>query len=78
MLYRIYLTDGVEFGQDIVQDCVSSYHLDVWFFLVILDDFIAVVCMSFHEVMVCTRYIPNYQTQDTAVRVAGHADTELT
>ena len=25
----LYLTDEVEFGQDILQNCVSSYHLHV-------------------------------------------------
>ena len=29
-------------------------------FFVNLDDFFAVICTSFHEVVVCTRYIPIY------------------
>jgi len=29
------------------------------FFLVNLDDFFAVVCTGFHEVVVCTRYVPH-------------------
>ena len=28
-LLFLYLTNEVEFGQDILQDCVSSYHLHV-------------------------------------------------
>jgi hypothetical protein len=44
----LYLTNKVEFGQDILQDCVSSYHLHMCF-LVNLDDFFAMVCMGFHE-----------------------------
>ena len=48
-LLFLYLTNEVEFGQDILQDCVSSYHLYVWFFFVNLDDFFTVVCTSFHE-----------------------------
>ena len=28
-LFFLYLTDEVEFGKDILQDCVPSYHLDV-------------------------------------------------
>ena len=32
-LLFLYLTNEVEFGQDILQDCISSYHLHVWFFL---------------------------------------------
>ena len=32
ILLFLYLTNEVEFGQDIFQDCVSSYHLHVWFF----------------------------------------------
>ena len=47
-LLFLYLTNEVESGQDILQGCVSSYHLHVWFF-VNLDDFFAVVCMGFHE-----------------------------
>ena len=31
-LLFLYLTNEVEFGQDILQNCVSSYHLHVWFF----------------------------------------------
>ena len=31
-LLFLYLTNEVEFGQDILKDCVSSYHLYVWFF----------------------------------------------
>ena len=58
-IYYFYLTNEVEFGQDILQDCVSSYHLHVWFFLMNLDNFFVVVCMGFHEVVVCTRYVPN-------------------
>ena len=27
-------------------------------FLVNLDDFFAIICMGFHEVVVCTRYVP--------------------
>ena len=30
-LLFLYLTNKVEFGQDILQGCVSSYHLHVWF-----------------------------------------------
>ena len=30
-LLFLYLTNEIEFGQDILQDCVSSYHLHVWF-----------------------------------------------
>ena len=56
-LFFLYLTDKVEFGQDILQGYVSSYHLDMWFFFN-LDDFFVMVCTSFHEVVVCTRYIP--------------------
>ena len=48
-LLFLYLINEVEFGQDILQGCVSSYHLHMWFFLVNLDDFFAVVCMGFHE-----------------------------
>ena len=58
-IYYFYLTNEVEFGQDILQDCVSSYHLHVWFFLMNLDNFFIVVCMDFHKVVVCTRYVPN-------------------
>jgi hypothetical protein len=47
-LLFLYLTNEVEFGQDILQGCVSSYHLHMWF-LVNLDDFFAVVCTGFHE-----------------------------
>jgi len=28
-LLFLYLTNEVEFGQDILQDCISSYHLHV-------------------------------------------------
>ena len=31
-LLFLYLTNEVEFGQDILQSCVSSFHLHVWFF----------------------------------------------
>ena len=57
-LLFLYLTNEVEFGQVILQGCVSSYHLHVWFFWVNLDDFFAVVCMSFHEVCGLHWYIP--------------------
>jgi len=30
-------------------------------FLVNLDDFFAMVCMDFHEVVVCTRYVPIFE-----------------
>ena len=56
-LLFLYLTNEVEFEQDILQGCVSSYHTCV-IFVVNLDDFFAVVCTGFHEVVVCTRYVP--------------------
>ena len=31
-------------------------------FFVNLDDFFAVVCMSFHEIVVCTRYVLSYNS----------------
>ena len=55
-LLFLYLINEVEFGQNILQGCVSSYHLHVWFFCN-LDDFFIVICTSFHEIMVCTRYV---------------------
>ena len=55
---NFYLTNEVEFGQDILHDCISSYHLHVWFFLMNLYDLFAVVCTGFYEVVVCTRYVP--------------------
>jgi len=30
-------------------------------FLVNLDDFFAVVCTGFHEVVICTRYVPFFK-----------------
>ena len=48
-LLFLYLTNEVEFGQNILQDCVSLHHLHVWFFLANLVDFFAVVCTSFHK-----------------------------
>ena len=57
-LLFLYLIDVVEFGQDILQGCVSSYYLYAYFFLMNLDDPFSVVCMGFHEVVVSTRYVP--------------------
>ena len=56
-LFFLYLIDEVKFGQDILQGCVSSYHLHVFFFE-FRRLFFAMVCTGFHEVMVCTRYVP--------------------
>ena len=36
-------------------------------FLVNLDDFFAVVCTSFHEVVVCTRYVPHFNSQPSSL-----------
>jgi hypothetical protein len=47
-LLFLYLTNEFEFGQDILQVCVSSYYLYVWFFLN-LDNFFVVVCIGFHK-----------------------------
>ena len=58
-LFFLYLTDEVEFGQDILQCCLSSYHLYVWFFCE-FRLFFVIVCTDFHEVVVCTRYVPIY------------------
>ena len=57
-LLFLYLIIEVEFGQNILQDYVSSYHLNVWFFLVNLNNIFAVVCIDFHEIVVSTRYVP--------------------
>ena len=40
-LLFLYLTNEVEFENDILQDCISSYHLHVWFFLMNLDNFLS-------------------------------------
>ena len=39
------------------------YHYIIYMcdFLVNLDDFFIVVCNSFHEVVVCTRYVPHME-----------------
>ena len=47
----LYLTNEVEFEQDILQDCVTSICV---LFLVNLDDLFSVVCKGFYEVMVST------------------------
>ena len=47
-LLFLYLTNEVEFGQDILQGCVSSYHLHVCFF-VNLDDYFAMIYTGFHK-----------------------------
>jgi hypothetical protein len=47
-LLFLYLTNEVEFGQNILQGCVSSYHLHMWFFWVNLD-FFAMVYTGFHK-----------------------------
>jgi hypothetical protein len=44
----VYLTNEIKFGQDILQDYVSSYHMHVWFFVELGQLFI-VVCMDYHE-----------------------------
>ena len=54
-LLFLYLTNEVEFGQDILQGCLSSTCV---IFLLNLDDFFYVICTDFHEFMVCTRYVP--------------------
>ena len=59
---NFYLTNEVEFGQYILQDCASSYHLHVWFFWVNLDNFFAMICTNFHKIMVSTRYVPYIYT----------------
>ena len=59
-LLFLYLTNEVEFVQNILQSCLSSYHLHVWFFLVNLDAFFVVVCTGFHEVVVFIRYVPQF------------------
>ena len=41
----LYLTNEVEFGQDILQDCISSYHLHMWFF----GEFRQLFYRSLHE-----------------------------
>jgi len=48
-LLFLYLTDEIEFGQYILQNCVSSYHLYVCFFFMNLDDFLTMICTNFHE-----------------------------
>jgi len=34
-----------------------------------LDDFFVVVCTGFHEVMVCTRYVPFPKLEDKSEKV---------
>jgi hypothetical protein len=48
-LLFLYLINEFDFGQDILQGYVSSHYLRVWFLLVNLDDFFAVVCIGFHK-----------------------------
>ena len=43
-LLFLYITNGIEFAQDILQDCVSSYHLYVWFF----GEFRRLFCRGLH------------------------------
>ena len=47
-LLFLYVINEVEFGQDILQGYVSSYHLYVWFF-VNLDDIFVTICTSFRK-----------------------------
>jgi len=44
-LLFLYLTNEFEFGYDILQGCVSSYHLHVWFF----GEFRQLFCHGLHR-----------------------------
>jgi hypothetical protein len=49
-LLFLYLTNEVEFWQDVLQGCVSSYHLHMWFFFAEFRRlFYRGLHMSFHE-----------------------------
>jgi hypothetical protein len=53
----LYLANEVGFEQDMLQGCVSSYHLHVWLFLVNLDDFLSWSAQIFTKVVVYTWYV---------------------
>ena len=54
-LLFLYLTNKVEFGQDILQSCVSSYHLHVWFF----GEFRRLFCRGLHGFSRRLRFPPD-------------------
>jgi hypothetical protein len=57
-LLFLYLTNEVEFEQNILQFCVLSYHLHVWFVWWIYIIFLSWFARVFTKTWVCNLYVP--------------------
>ena len=60
-LLFLYLTNEVEFEQYILQGCVSSYHLHVWFFA----EYRRFFCRGLHEFSRRLWYVPKLDGTDS-------------